>query len=337
MSFTKRSIVAASLLMAGSLATPARPAEPQLPRDGWSSWEVPAVDGAPAHCCFDTWKNGNGSPVACKLDKRNNTFGTRDGDSPTDAVRLYARTTGGRLDSLHVYAARCPVEAKTPIQDLGSMTSDDSARFLIPLVKKDGRDAVNDRPLAEGALSALAMHRGDLARDSLATFARDPRTEIRKQSVFWLSMVRGTEGADITSSVMFSDQDPEVRQHASFALSQSRSPRVAADLIKLGNTDKVGEVRAQAWFWLAQSEAPEAEQAINAALRKDSDDDVREQAVFALSQLPDERATRALIAVAEDRSLSREQRKRAVFWLSQSESDSAQAYLEKVLARVSAH
>jgi hypothetical protein len=35
--------------------------------------------------------------------------------------------------------------------------------------------------------------------------------------------------------------------------------------------------------------------------------------------------------VAEDRSLSREQRKRAVFWLTQSESEAAQAYLERVL------
>jgi HEAT repeat protein len=59
---------------------------------------------------------------------------------------------------------------------------------------------------------------------------------------------------------------------------------------------------------------------------------VREQAIFALSQLPDGRGTRALIATAEDRSLTREQRKRAVFWLAQSESDEAQAYLQKVLA-----
>jgi len=59
---------------------------------------------------------------------------------------------------------------------------------------------------------------------------------------------------------------------------------------------------------------------------------VREQAVFALSRLPDERATQALIAAAEDRSLAREQRKRAVFWLSQSESSAALAYLDKVLA-----
>jgi HEAT repeat protein len=132
---------------------------------------------------------------------------------------------------------------------------------------------------------------------------------------------------------MFNDKDAEVRKHAAFAMTQSKSARIAPDLIRLGNTDIVGDVRAQAWFWLAHTGASDAEAAIAAALRKDDDDHVREQAIFALSQLPEERATRALIAAAEDRSLSREQRKRAVFWLSQSQADSAQAYLEKVLAR----
>src|SRR6185295_3600914 len=100
---------------------------------------------------------------------------------------------------------------------------------------------------------------------------------------------------------------------------------------RLGNTDKDGEVRSQAWFWLAQTGAPGAEAAISAALRNDQDHGVREQAVFALSQLPDDRATRALVAVAEDKSLSQEQRKRAVFWLAQSETAGAQTFLEKVL------
>jgi hypothetical protein len=43
-----------------------------------------------------------------------------------------------------------------------------------------------------------------------------------------------------------------------------------------------------------------------------------------------------LIAVAEDRSLTREQRKRAVFWLGPSESADAQACLDKVLMQVTA-
>lgn len=136
----------------------------------------------------------------------------------------------------------------------------------------------------------------------------------------------------VATSVMFNDQDPQLRQHASFAITQSKSPRITQDLIRLGNSDKDGEVRAQAWFWLAQTGAQGSEDAIITALKKDNDEHVREQAIFALSQLPDERATRALIAAAEDRSLSSEQRKRAVFWLAQSESPGAQTYLEKVLA-----
>ena len=91
-------------------------------------------------------------------------------------------------------------------------------------------------------------------------------------------------------------------------------------------------MRSQAWFWLAQSGAAEAESAISLAIRKEPDEEVREKAIFALSQLPDERSVKALITTAEDQTLSREQRRKAVFWLSQSASGDAVAYLDKVLA-----
>jgi hypothetical protein len=326
---------AGALLLASAIATPIRAAEPKLPRDGWVSWEVPAVEGAPAWCCFGRWQEKDASRASCKLDGKSNGYGNRH-EETTDAVTVYARVSGGKLDRLQALSAGCPVETKTPVQALGDVSADDSARWLSAQVKLDGKDAVSREPLGEAALAALALHRGDLASKSLAGFARDDaRVETRKWAVFWLSQVRGEEGAGITSSVMFADRDPDVRQHAAFSLSQSDSPRVAPDLIRLGNTDKVGEVRAQAWFWLAQSGAEQAEAAITAALAKDADDDVREQAIFALSQLPDERATRALIAAAEDRSLSSEQRKRAIFWLSQSDSNAALSYLDKVLANAS--
>ena len=293
-----------------------------LPRDGWSSWQVSAVDKAPAFCCWgNNWSQGAVKSKPCRLDSDRDSYGNRDHET-TDAVRIYARTAGGKVDRLRAFAADCPVEAATPIDDLGSIAEDISARWLIGHVKQNSDDAV----------PALAMHRGDVARDGLAAIARtDARTETRKEAVFWLSQARGIEGAEITSAIMFNDKDPEVREHAAFALSESKSPRAAADLIRLGATDKNGEVRSQAWFWLAQMGAPEAESAIVAAIRKESDDDVREQAIFALSQLPEERAPRALISAVEDRSLSREQRKRALFWLAQSESQAALAYLDRVL------
>jgi hypothetical protein len=313
-----------------ALASQAHSDDLKLPRDGWTSWQVAAVADAPDWCCWSNRDDGDASRSSCKLDQDSGNFGGR-GHGTTDSVRVYARLAGGKVERLRVLSATCPVEATTPIHDLGNVAADDSARWLTALSKRN--DADKNDAFGENVLAGLAMHRGDLAQNALAEIARgNGSAGTRKKAVFWLALLRGTAGAEIVSSSMFSDKDPEVRQHAAFAITQSKSPNVAQHLIRLGNNDSNGEVRAQAWFWLAHSGASGAEAAITAALRKDKDDHVREQAIFALSQLPDDRATRALVTVAEDRSLSAEQRKRAVFWLVQSESEGAQKYLEKVLA-----
>lgn len=323
-------VIRAALCLAPlALTSQLHSAELTLPPDGWASWEVQAVEGAPASCCWSSWDDRETSHKACRLDDERGNWGTRDHDTTND-VRVYARTAGGKIDRLRVLAASCPVETATPVSVINT-TTDDSTRWFIALSKRSTAAGMSE-DVQENVLAGLAMHRGDLAQNALAAIASgDGPAETRKKAVFWLAHVRGAPGAEVATSVMFNDKDPEVRQHASFAITQSKSPRVAQDLIRLGNTDKDGEVRAQAWFWLAQSGAPNSEDEIVAALKKDQDDHVREQAIFALSRLPEERATRALIAAAEDRSLSSEQRKRAVFWLAQSESKGAQSYLERVL------
>jgi hypothetical protein len=324
-------IRAALCLVQVALVSQVQSAEIALSRDGWTSWQVDAVEGAPDWCCWSNWKDREGSRVSCRLDEDHGNIGSRD-RTTTDAVRVYARVAGGRVERLRVFSATCPVEARTSIHELGNVAADDSARLLVTLSKRS-QDEATSHDFGGNVLAALAMHRSDLAGDALTAIARsDGRVESRKKAVFWLALLRGTAGAGITTSVMFGDEDADVRKHGAFAITLSKSPRVALDLIRLGNTDKDGDVRAQAWFWLAHTGAAQAEEAIVAALRKDSDDRVREQAIFALSRLPDERATRALIAAAENRSLPGEQRKRAVFWLAQSESAGAQAYLERVLA-----
>ena len=324
--------IRAALCLAGfAFTAPGLAAELALSRDGWTSWQVEAVEDAPDMCCWSSWDDANKSRTACALDDDRGNTGTRD-HATTDAVRVYARVAGGKVERLRAFSATCPVKAATPIAELGNVSADDSARWLVGLNKQGGAGSFMHGEFGDNVLAALAMHRGQLAQDSLASLARDdPRSEMRRKAVFWLALLRGTAGADIATTVMFSDKDADVRKHSAFAITQSKSPRVAADLIRLGNTDKDADVRAQAWFWLAHTGAANSEEAIIAALRKDSDDHVREQTIFALSQLPDERATRALIAAVEDRSLSREQRKRAMFWLAQSESKGAQTYLETVL------
>jgi hypothetical protein len=322
--------LAAALYLAQlALASHAYSAELTLPANGWTSWEVAAVDAAPAWCCWNNSKDA--SPTACRLDSDNDNFGSR-GNATTDTVSVYAHLMNGKVDRLRVLSAACPVEAATPIHKLGSVPTDNSARWLIDLTKQSNTQAGTRRNFSESLLAALAIHRGSVADDALAAIAHDDaRKETRKTAVFWLALLRGSQGADVVTSVMFNDKDADLREHAAFAITQSKSPRAATELIRLGNTDREGRVRAQAWFWLARMGAPEAETAIVAALKKDTDEHVRNQGMAALAQLPDDRATRALIAAAQDQTLSREQRKQAVFWLAQSESEAAQSYLEKIL------
>ena len=84
-------------------------AELTLPSDGWVSWQVAAVDGAPCHGVASSNSNNfrNAPRTACKLDGKQDSWGNRD-DETTDQVRIYARTAGGKLDRLRVLSVSVP-------------------------------------------------------------------------------------------------------------------------------------------------------------------------------------------------------------------------------------
>jgi hypothetical protein len=330
---TVRLICAVALHISSTLVVGnAFSAELAFPRDGWASWQVPALDDAPDWCCYSDWNSRDDRRPSCALDGKHSGYGSRD-EQTTDFVRVYARFADGKVDRLRALSATCPVQTGTAIRDLGTPAVDDSARWLTALATGHDIGANTQERLAHDSLAALAIHRGEVAHDALVSIARRATDkDSRKQAVFWLARLRGREGAQIATSIMFNDADAWMREHAAFSVSQSISPTADQDLIRLANTDADAKVRAHAWFSLAMTKSSAAEAAIEAALRKEDDENVRERAIFALSQLPDERAPRALIKVAQDKSLPREERKRAVFWLAQSESSAAQTYLQEVLA-----
>lgn len=260
MSRSIRAIATATLLFLGSSVTAA---ELNLPRNGWASWEVPAVANAPALCCFG-WNDAPGAAPTCKLDEQQNGYGSRDHQT-TDAMRVYARMRDGKPERVRALAANCPVQTDSPIQDLGRADENASVQSLAGLLQSR-----EDKRSRDDLLAALAFHRASGAQDAL---------------------------------------------------------------IRVGTTGRDTHLRSQAWFWLAHTGANQTESAIDAALRNESEQHVREQAIFALSRLPEERATNALIKVAEDRSLSRELRKKAIFWLAQTGSDRATAYLDRIVTK----
>ena len=306
------------LVCAGATAS-----EFALPRDGWVSWTVDAVEGAPEWCCHSL-DGPAGATVACDLDSRRGHY-TSDGERSTETIKLYALMQGGRATRVRAYGPSCPVRADSPIADLGALDTHASARWLA------GQMPAGNERFSE-TLGALALHAGSVAEDTLTRIASDPAAgERRKDALFWLGHVRGEAGVRRIEPLLTGDPDPSVREHAAFAVSQSGVARRGDLLLRQAQGDPAESVRSQAWFWLAQTGDARAEAEVRAALRRETSQSVRQQSIFALSQLPDGRGVPALIALVEDRALGMEDRKQALFWLGQSESDAAVAYLDRVL------
>jgi hypothetical protein len=251
----KRALLAVALMAASPAILAALP----LPDEGWASWEVPAVEGAPDWCCLH-WKRRPATRAACDLDSKEGGYGSTDRDHTVPAVRVYARFAGGKVEKIRTFGPSCEVKTATPIRDLGQVGPAESARWLSTQLPRTGER------LADDTLASLSLHRG-------ATPA----------------------------------------------------------MIDIATTHTNPKVRAQGWFWLSQVGAAETEPAIAAALRNEKNRHVREEAIFALSQLPGDRAPKALAEVVNDRSLPREDRKHAIFWMGQVESPLGAAYLDKLL------
>ncbi len=99
------------------------------------------------------------------------------------------------------------------------------------------------------------------------------------------------------------------------------------------NTNVPRQTRRQAVFWISQAAGEEATRGLdNLVLDNTVDRDVREQAVFALSQRPKEEGVPALIKVARtnrDPGI----RRKAMFWLGQSNDPRAIELFEEILAK----
>lgn len=121
---------------------------------------------------------------------------------------------------------------------------------------------------------------------------------------------------------------------AIFAATLADSATVWPELLRIARADAVPKSsRETAVFWLSQIAGDSATRGL-AELVNDDDEDrqVREQAVFALSQLPRDEGVPALLKVARtnpDPGL----RRKAIFWLGQSEDPRAIALFEEILTR----
>lgn len=121
---------------------------------------------------------------------------------------------------------------------------------------------------------------------------------------------------------------------AIFAATLADSVTVWPDLLRLARNRSVPEnTRRTAVFWVSQAAEAAATRGLDSLIGEDATDrEVREQAVFALSQRPRDEGVPVLIRIAQSHR-DPEIRKRAIFWLGQSEDPRALALFEELLTR----
>jgi len=123
-------------------------------------------------------------------------------------------------------------------------------------------------------------------------------------------------------------------EHAVFPVILADSFTAWPELLRIAkNTSISRRTRRQAVFWLGQAAGEAATRGLTDLVDdRNGDRDVREQAVFALSQRPKDEGVPALIRIARQNP-DPELRKKAIFWLGQSDDPRALALFEELLTR----
>ena len=120
--------------------------------------------------------------------------------------------------------------------------------------------------------------------------------------------------------------------NAIFAATLADTVTVWPRLMRIArNEERPRDTRKQAVFWLSQAAGEAATRGLDTLAQDNGvDREVREQAVFALSQRPRAEGIPALVRIART-SRDAEVRRKAIFWLGQSDDPRALALIEELL------
>jgi hypothetical protein len=147
----------------------------------------------------------------------------------------------------------------------------------------------------------------------------------------------GTTGARDAAAYLMSlasRDDTRAAEKAIFPAMLADSVTLWPDLLKLARRNDLSrKVRRSAVFWLGQAAGDAATRGLTDIVDDGTaDHEVRETAVFALSQRPKDEGVPALIRIARD-NRDPDLRRKAIFWLGQSEDPRALSLFEELLTR----
>ena len=255
-----------------------------------------------------------------------------------DADALRARITGALARGGSAVAAESVVtDADRAAEDCPDEDDDERIAALNALLQMDEERAV---PILEKVLARrdecsvilrrkavflLAQKEGEgTAQALLRVLETDPDQEVREQAVFWLSQVHSDDAIDALEKIVMSSRDMEIREKAIFSLSQQGGERATAILRRFaGQNDAPSELREKAIFWLGQAQRGGNLRFLMDLYRQLDDEELKEKVIFSVSQVHGDSSARWLMGIATDAKEPIEMRKKALFWVAQSDGGMA--------------
>jgi HEAT repeat protein len=188
-----------------------------------------------------------------------------------------------------------------------------------------------DPEIQDKAVFALSQHESPRAQEALRAYAErgDVPEEARGKAIFWLGQRRTPENAGFLRSLYGRLQSRELRKKILFSLSQMGGEENGRWLIHVAaDSSEPIEMRKQALFWAGQAGVSITE--LTKLYGSVSDREMREQLIFVYSQRHEPAALDKLLEIAKSDPVP-ELRKRALFWLGQSDDARAIQAIQDII------
>lgn len=245
------------------------------------------------------------------------------------AVFLVAQKADAGGEDVLIQAARNDPDGEVREQAvfwLSQVESPKAVAALDSIVQKS-----TDVELQEKAVFALSQQSGTQARSALRAIAerKDMPRGIREKAIFWLGQSESGGGEYLRGLYARLDDD-ELKDKVIFGVAQSGSAEDRRWLLEVAKDPKGNvELRKKAVFWLGQAGGSGSELAsLYGSL---TEQELKEQVIFALSQLDGPAAVDQLMEIAR-KDKDPEMRKKAIFWLGQSDDPRASQFIESLLS-----
>jgi len=191
-----------------------------------------------------------------------------------------------------------------------------------------------DVEMQRRALFALSQHEGSKAAELVRSYAErdDVPEDLQKQAIFYIGQRESADNAAYLRSLYGRVKSSSTKERVLFSISQMHGEEPGRWLLEIASDDKEPlELRKRALFWAGQRSSSDLT-TFTGLYDRMSSREMKEQLIFVYSQRHEAAAVDKLLEVAQ-KEPDRELRKKAIFWLSQSNDPRVAKFLEDILNR----